>query len=48
MPHITVYGIEGVFYEINDEGLRTTPEGYNSDTDNINGRPTGGGGADQC
>lgn len=24
-------------YEINDEGLRTTPEGYNSDTDNING-----------
>lgn len=31
------YGIEGVSYEINDEGLRTTPEGYNSDTDNING-----------
>ena len=30
------YGIEGVSYEINDEGLRTTPEGYNSDTDNIN------------
>ena len=31
------YGIEGVSYEINDEGFRTTPEGYNSDTDNING-----------
>lgn len=31
------YGIEGVSYEINDEGLRTTPDGYNSDTDNING-----------
>jgi len=31
------YGIEGVSYEINDEGLRTTPDGYNSDIDNING-----------
>jgi len=31
------YGIEGISYEINDEGLRTIPEGYNSDTDNING-----------
>ncbi len=31
------YGIEGVSYEINDEGLRTTPESFNSDTDNING-----------
>jgi hypothetical protein len=31
------YGIEGVSYEINDEGLRTTPEGYDSSTDNING-----------
>lgn len=30
------YGVEGVSYEINDEGLRTVPEGYNSDTDNIN------------
>lgn len=31
------YGIEGKNYEINDEGLRTEPEGYNADTDNING-----------
>lgn len=31
------YGIEGVSYEVNDEGLRETPEGYNSDSDNING-----------
>lgn len=31
------YGIEGVSYEINEEGLRTTPEGYNNDTQNING-----------
>ncbi len=31
------YGIEGVSYEITDDGLRTTPEGYNQDTDNING-----------
>ena len=31
------YGIEGISYEINEEGLRTTPASYNSDTDNING-----------
>lgn len=31
------YGIEGVSYEVTPEGLRTTPEGYNQDTDNING-----------
>ncbi len=31
------YGIKGVSYEINDEGLRVNPEGYNPDTDNING-----------
>ncbi|WP_026505631.1 ABC transporter substrate-binding protein [Butyrivibrio sp. NC3005] len=31
------YGIEGVSYEINDEGLRTTPKGYDSNTQNING-----------
>ncbi len=31
------YGIEGISYEIDENGLRTTPEGYNSDTDNING-----------
>lgn len=31
------YGIEGISYEIDENGLRTIPEGYNSDTDNING-----------
>lgn len=31
------YGVEGVSYEITEDGLRTTPEGYNQDTDNING-----------
>ncbi len=31
------YGLEGVSYEITPDGLRTTPEGYNQDTDNING-----------
>ena len=31
------YGIQGVSWDVNDEGLRITPEGYNSDTDNING-----------
>ncbi|MCM1037827.1 MAG: ABC transporter substrate-binding protein [Ruminococcus sp.] len=31
------YGIEGVSYEITADGLRATPEGYNQDTDNING-----------
>ena len=31
------YGVEGVSYEITPDGLRTTPEGYNQDTDNING-----------
>lgn len=31
------YGVQGVSWDVNDEGLRITPEGYNSDTDNING-----------
>ncbi|MBO5033250.1 MAG: DUF3502 domain-containing protein [Lachnospiraceae bacterium] len=31
------YGIEGVSYEITEDGLRDTPDGYNNDTDNING-----------
>ncbi len=31
------YGIQGVSWDVNDEGLRITPEGYNSDTQNING-----------
>ncbi len=31
------YGIEGVSYEITEDGLRTTPASYNQDTDNING-----------
>lgn len=31
------YGIEGISWELDENGLRTTPEGYNSDTDNING-----------
>lgn len=31
------YGIEGISYAVNDEGLRVTPEGYNADSDNING-----------
>lgn len=35
--NLLVYGMEGVSYEIDGNGMRTTPEGYNSDTDNING-----------
>ena len=31
------YGEQGVSWDYNDEGLRITPEGYNSDTQNING-----------
>lgn len=31
------YGIQGVSWDINEDGLRITPEGYNQDTDNING-----------
>lgn len=31
------YGIQGVSWDVNEEGLRVTPEGYNADTDNING-----------
>ena len=31
------YGIEGVSYEINADGLRTTPASYDPDTQNING-----------
>ncbi len=31
------YGMQGVSYDINAEGLRIEPEGYNQDTDNING-----------
>ena len=29
------YGIQGVSWDVNDEGLRITPEGYNSDTDGM-------------
>ena len=31
------YGQEGVSWEMTDDGMRTTPEGYNPDTQNING-----------
>lgn len=31
------YGIQGVSWDVNEEGLRITPEGYNNDIDNING-----------
>ena len=31
------YGIQGVSWDVNEEGLRITPEGYNSDTQNVNG-----------
>ncbi|MCD8348612.1 MAG: substrate-binding domain-containing protein [Lachnospiraceae bacterium] len=31
------YGIEGVSYEITEDGYKTTPEGYDSETQNING-----------
>ena len=31
------YGIQGVSWDVNDEGLRITSEDYNSDTQNING-----------
>lgn len=31
------YGIEGVSYAIDENGLRTTPDGYDPDTQNING-----------
>lgn len=31
------YGIQGVSWDVNDEGLRIQPEGYNPDTQNING-----------
>lgn len=31
------YGQEGVSWEMTDDGMRTTPEGYNADTQNING-----------
>ena len=31
------YGIQGVSWDVNDEGMKITPEGYNSDTDNIAG-----------
>lgn len=31
------YGIKGVSWDENEAGLRITPDGYNSDTDNING-----------
>lgn len=30
-------GVEGVSYEVTDDGLLTKPEGYNADTQNING-----------
>ena len=31
------YGIQGVSWDVNDEGMKITPEGYNADTDNIAG-----------
>ncbi len=31
------YGIKGVSWDTDDQGMRIIPEGYNSDTDNING-----------
>ncbi len=31
------YGIEGISYQINADGLKEDPEGFNSETDNING-----------
>jgi len=31
------YGQQGVSWDLNDEGMRITPEGYNSDTQNVNG-----------
>ena len=31
------YGIQGISWDMNDEGLRIQPDGYNSDTDNIAG-----------
>lgn len=31
------YGQEGVSWEKTDDGMRTTPEGYNADTQNVNG-----------
>ena len=31
------YGIQGISWDVDDNGLRIVPEGYNSDTDNING-----------
>ena len=31
------YGVQGVSWDMDENGLRTTPEGYNQDTDNING-----------
>lgn len=31
------YGIKGISWDTNEEGLRVLPDSYNSDTDNING-----------
>lgn len=31
------YGQEGVSWELTEDGMRTTPEGYNADTQNVNG-----------
>lgn len=31
------YGQEGVSWEMTDDGMKTTPEGYNADTQNVNG-----------
>lgn len=31
------YGIKGISWDTNEEGLRILPDSYNSDTDNING-----------
>ncbi|MFR3251514.1 MAG: ABC transporter substrate-binding protein [Eisenbergiella sp.] len=31
------YGQEGVSWEMTEDGMKTTPEGYNADTQNVNG-----------
>ena len=33
--HLLCYGEQGVSWDVNDEGLRITPEGYNADTQDV-------------
>jgi len=35
--HLFNYGIRGISWDLDENGMKITPEGYNSDTDNING-----------